>query len=141
MQHQLWLESALTNYIKPPIVMKNTIFIWLLCLLLIHIAKAQVVDPLPGNNTVCAKIQLSYSVSPPANGCGTYTWVITNGSFPFSDNKREATGNTVWVAWDDVAAKGKLKVTVTCGKETYEKEYEYVIASLKGNTQKCQSAL
>lgn len=114
--------------------MKILIFIGALSILTKSVLGQVFVDPAPGNNTVCANQQIIYSASPPANGCSTYTWTITNGYFQFSSNPKETVGNPVRVVWNNVSAVGKLKVTVTCGTETFVEEHSYPIASVSGIT-------
>ncbi len=93
------------------------------------IAFAQDIDffPYPGQQTVCPGMA-TYTVDPPNNKCGTFTWTVTNGTF-FNN---VSTGSTVTVVWGDSPKVGTLKVSATCDGKAYSKEKSYVIRSVKG---------
>jgi hypothetical protein len=110
--------------------MQKTTLLILMCLANFFVQAQLDFTPYPGNNTVCPEQSTYYTVIPPNNSCGTYTWTVTNGRF-FNN---VSTGTTVSVLWNDEPKFGKLKVTTTCGGTAYTAEKEYVIRSIKNET-------
>jgi hypothetical protein len=113
--------------------MKNILLTLFLVLLSIHLhAQTIQITPGPGYVTHCPGEYKNYTATikdqngDPISGC-TYTWSITNGEF----YQGKKTGQTISARWNDVTNLGKLKVTITCGEETYVKEEEYIIRSVK----------
>ncbi|NBW37953.1 MAG: hypothetical protein EBR30_23625, partial [Cytophagia bacterium] len=98
--------------------------------LVVQIVHSQdiIISPLPGNVVWCPNELITYTATiSERSGC-TFTWSSADGSF-FNNQK---TGQSVTFKWNDISTFGKLKVTVTCGSETFVKEESYVIRSLKG---------
>lgn len=114
--------------------MKNFLTLILTCSLQFAVAQIDF-TPYPGTITHCPAQLIKYTSSVQVGGCGIRTWTVTNGIILDPSTNAEVTtitGNSVDVRWDNIAAVGKLKVTVTCGSETYVEEKNYVIRSVTG---------